>query len=316
MQLLAAAGLVALSGFFSGAETAIYRAHWVRLTNQADRKLAGAGLALRLLGHREATVITTLVGNNLVNVFASVLVSEFFARVLGPGFTPVGVVALVALTLAFGEFAPKALAQSSPNLWLRRSAGPLAGAMVLFAPAVLLLAGLARLLTRSGPGPSAARPALTRQDLLSALRQRERECGSPEGTPVSSLAARLFRLSGSRVGEAAIPLARVRSAPEGATREELLAFVRRHGFSRIPLYRGAPENITGVVFAKDLLAGGPVRVRPARRIAAGARIMEVLEQMQRRGEHLAAVESGGRVTGIVTLEDILEELVGEIRSED
>jgi CBS domain containing-hemolysin-like protein len=314
MQLLAAAALILLSGFFSGSETAVYRAHWVRLTNWAERRRAGAGLALRLLGRREATVITTLVGNNLVNVFAAVLVSAFTARVFGPQFTPVAVVALVVLTLIFGEFAPKALAQANPNRWLRRAAGPLAAAMVLFAPAVIILAGIARLFAPPSP---ARRSPLTRQELLSALRQRERRAGgAPAGTPVSSLAARLFRLSGLAVAEAAIPLARVRSLPESATRAELLAAIAGHGYSRIPVHRGGPADITGVVFAKDLLADAPPRVRRVRRIPADARMMEVLGQMQRRGEHLALVEDAGRVTGIVTLEDILEELVGEIRSED
>lgn len=334
MQFLAVAALVLLSGFFSGSETALYRANWVRLTHWADRGRAGAGIALRLLDRREATMITVLVGNNLVNVFASVIVAEFAARTFGPAFTGVGVVVLVALTLVFGEYLPKAIAQANPNRWLRRAAGLLVGAAVLFAPVSALLAAIVRLFRPRHAGPvvtsafSSARVSLnlTRQDLLAALRQRERELARPgtdaempptqAGPPISSLAARLFRFSGLALTEAAIPLARVKSVPEGATREELLAVIERHGFSRIPVFRESREQIVGVIFAKDLLAAGTPPVRPIRRISARSRLMEVLDQMQRRGEHIAVVEEAGRITGIVTLEDILEELVGEIRSED
>ncbi|HDQ98744.1 MAG TPA: DUF21 domain-containing protein [candidate division WOR-3 bacterium] len=342
MQLFAVVGLILLSGFFSGSETALYRANWVRLTHWANRGRSGAGLALRLLDRREATMIAVLVGNNLVNVFASVIVAEFVARTFGPAFTAVGVVLLVALTLVLGEYMPKALAQSNPNRWLRRVAGPLVGATVLFAPASALLAAVARLFqprragapagARSGPTAlsafSSARASLnlTRQDLLAALRQRERELARPavdagvppalSGPPISSLASRLLRFSGLTLAEAAIPLARVKTVPGGATREALLAFIERYGFSRIPVHRDGVDDITGVIFAKDLLAPGAPEVRAIRRISARARLMEVLDEMQRRGEHIAVVEDEGRVRGIVTLEDILEELVGEIRSED
>ncbi|MFO7639019.1 MAG: CNNM domain-containing protein [bacterium] len=316
MQPAVVAVLVLLSGFFSGTETAVYRAHWVRLTNWAERRTPGAGTALRLLEWREATVIAALVGNNLVNVFASVLAAEFTARSFGPGYTSIAVVLLVALTLVFGEFLPKTVAQANPNRWLRHASGPLAGAMVLFAPAVVVLAGISRL-TAGAAAKQRGGAGLTRQDLLSALRERERQAGAvPAGTAVSSLAARLFRFSRLVVAEAAIPLARVRSLPERATRAELLALVAEHGYSRIPVYRDRPEQIAGLVFAKDLLAPGAPRVRPVRRIAAGTRMMAALDELQRRGEHMVLVEDAGRVTGIVTLEDILEELVGEIRSED
>jgi CBS domain containing-hemolysin-like protein len=93
--------------------------------------------------------------------------------------------------------------------------------------------------------------------------------------------------------------------------------VEEHGFSRIPVFRGERSNIVGVVFAKDLLGGDPPPVRRIERFSEEARAIEVLNRMQRVGGHIAVVvDAEGRTEGIVTLEDILEELVGEIRSED
>jgi CBS domain containing-hemolysin-like protein len=96
----------------------------------------------------------------------------------------------------------------------------------------------------------------------------------------------------------------------------VLAVVREHGYSRIPVYQGDIANIAGVIVVKDLLSAPAWRVRKIPRVSEGDRTMEVLRLMQRHGEHLAVVENADhRVTGIVTLEDLLEELVGEIRSE-
>jgi len=326
MQLALALVLIPLSGFFSGSETAVYRAQWIRLTNWATQKAGGAGLALRLLNLREQVVVATLVGTNLCNVFASMLSSEFVATSLGPEYTGIVVVAVVVLTLVFGEFLPKAHAQARPNHWLRRSAVPLAAGGLVFAPVVLVLTGLARLFATPF-AKTKEHLSLTRQDFLSALRQREREAEPDEAPgeksqPISSMVSRLFRLKGMTVAEALIPIEEVQAVPEGASEERIRQVVEEHGFSRIPVYREkASLGITGVVFAKDLLGGsahgaGGYRVRRIQRVKESARVIEVLERMQKRGAHIAVVEDeSGTVSGIVTLEDILEELVGEIRSE-
>lgn len=320
MELLAGLLLVLGCGFFAGSETAVYRAHWIRLITWSRKRSGGAGLAVRLLDRREAAIIAALVGTNLCSVFAAMLVSNFTARHLGPAYTGIAVVAVVALTFVFGEYLPKALATARPNLWLRRAAFPLVAMLVLFAPVVVFLAGIARVFATPF-ARTRVRLSLTRQDFLAALRQRERHpagvAAAPGGQPISGMVARLFRLSGASLAEARIPLGRVRSVPADAPVADVLRVIDEHGCSRIPVYQGEPGNITGVVFAKDLLGGAALRVRPIDRVRESARAMEVLERMQRRGEHIAVVtDDEDRPTGIVTLEDILEELVGEIRSED
>ncbi len=330
MELLGALLLILVTGFYAGTETALYRAHWVRLATWQKSKISGSGLSLKLLHWRDSSVIATLVGTNLSSVFASMLVSRFCVEHFGPAYAGIGVAVLVALTLLFGEYLPKAYANAWPNRWLRIAAWPLAISLLLFSPGVMLLRLILGLIRGSR---LVSRPRLlpTRQEFLSALRQRECDISSQSSNSsylVSRLAARLFRSSATRVSEVAIPLNLVRSLPHDASRENALRLVREYGFSRIPVYRRNRADIIGVILARDLLEYAPasptqlsppagLRIRKIQRLAAETRIMEAMERMQRRAEHIAAVvNSSGRVTGIVTLEDILEELVGEIRSED
>ncbi len=314
MELLAGFFLILASGFYSGSETALYRANWIRLTNWASHNIAGAKVALQLLNRRETTVVDTLVGANLCNVFAAVLFSRFFAARYGPAYTTVAVVLVVGLTIILGDYVPKAIAQAFPDRWLRQTVLPLSFSRVVFAPAGFILSGITRLLvgpfTRSGQ-----RLTLTRQDFLAALRKRDAESGSAR--LVTEMVSRLFRFSAMKVSEVGIPLAQVEAVPHDAGLNDVLAVINEHGFSRIPVFQGTLANITGVIVAKDLLAAPAWRVRKIPRVGENDRAMEVLRLMQRRGDHLAVVEDASHeVTGIVSLEDLLEELVGEIRSED
>jgi len=313
MELLVGFLLILAAGFFSGSETAVYRANWIRVTNWASHNIPGAKAALQLLNRREATVVVTLVGTNLSVVFATMLFSRFFETRYGPASASVAIVLVIVLTIILGDYVPKVIAQAFPDRWLRQTVLPLSVSRAVFAPAVLVLSGIARLLAgrADGAGP---RFTLTRQDFLAALRKRDAESGSPQ--VVTNMVARLFRFSAMRVSEASIPLAQVRAVPHNAGLNDVLAVIRDHGFSRIPVYQGDVANMTGVIVAKDLLSAPAWRIRKIPRVAENDRAMEVLRLMQHRGEHLAVVENlNHRVTGIVSLEDLLEELVGEIRSE-
>jgi CBS domain containing-hemolysin-like protein len=313
MDLLVGFFLILAAGFFSGSETAVYRANWVRLTNWASRNITGAKRALQFLDRRETTVVTTLVGTNLCVVFATVLFSHFFEARYGPASATVAVILVVALTIILGEYVPKAIAQAFPDRWLQRTVLPLSVSRVVFAPAVFVLSGVARLLAAPVAG-TGQRFTLTRQDFLAAMQRRDTESDSPR--MVTSIVSRLFRFSAMRVSEISIPLAQVKAVPHDAGLNEALAVIGAHGYSRIPVYQGDVANITGVIVAKDLLSAPAWRVRKIPRVSENDRAMEVLRNMQRHGQHLAVVENvDHRVTGIVTLEDLIEELVGEIRSE-
>lgn len=317
MELFAGLLLILLSGFYAGSETALYRANWVRLSHRAKNRAPGARDALAALETLEPSLIATLLGTNLSGVFATLLVERYFVTQLGARSTPLAVALVVLLTLIFGEYLPKALARALPTRWLCTGGFLLNLSRYLFAPAILFI-------TRLLPGGKTG--GLTREHLVELLAQRHSR--SPSRTAPASLAARLFRFSKIRVAEAAIPIKRVKSLPGEAPAADFIRLIAEFGYSRIPVYQKTPENITGVVLAKDLLdyllkdralkEKSPVPVRPVLRIPESTRALELLRRMQRAGAlHLAVtVDSTGRATGIVTLEDLIEELIGEIRSED
>ncbi len=313
MELLLCAMLFFLSGCFSASEVMVYRANWVRLINWANRKVPGARTALGLLDHQERTIVSILVGNNLANTFSSVILASFFAHTLGPAGASLAVAIVVVVTMIVGEYVPKTIGQAWPTVLLRRAATPLLAGYWLFWPAVTVLIGLTRLFRSPTPGH---RFALTRQDFVAAMARRDRAAGTGTRLAVGPLVTRLFHFSGTTVADVLIPLGEVKSVAADAGIQDVLEIFNQFGFSRIPVYQGEAANIVGVIVAKDLLAAPAFRVRKAYRVRASDRAMDVLRQMQRRGEHVAVVENEtGKVTGIVSLEDLLEELVGEIRSE-
>ncbi len=308
MELVGIILLLLASASFSGSETALYRANWIRITNWAERGRAGARTALAVLDRQDRTVITILIGNNLVNNFISILVSRFFVLAVGPGMTPVAVAITVVTMFIFGEYLPKSLARAFPSPWLCRAALPIEILRHVFYPFVVLFWYMSRVL---GPRRHNRRLTLTREDYIAAFTRRG---GGAHRN--ARLAARLFEFTQMKVGEVEIPIDTVKSVPLDAGINDVMAVTKEFGYSRLPVYSGTPENLTGVLVVKDLLSAPTRRIRRISRVSRDSRALAVLRQMQRRGEHLAAVvDEADTVTGIVSLEDLLEELVGEIRSE-
>ncbi len=317
-------GLIALlfQGFFAGSETSYTRANWIRLLTWSRTKRFGSERALRLLKNKEKILVTTLVGTNLFVVLASVLFSNFFIRNFGPGYTTLSVIIVVILSLVFSEFLPKTLAQNFPEQWSSLAAFILSWAMKIFAPVTYLLSLIARGITSPFTGLKLDRgllQAVSRKDFVAALRVYDQlhQQGRNGQALLSGIAARLFEFSRMKVADVTLPLSRVLSVPEGTTLVNLCGEIRNCGFSRYPVYKNNPENITGVIHTKDLLFLPYRRIRRAYVVSENTRAMEVLSEMKRKGEHLAIVkDENNKISGIITLEDLIEELVGEIRSED
>ncbi len=308
MDLLLGFFLIVIAGFYAGSETALYNANWIRLTNWVKRSLPGARTALNILNNQEVTIITTIVGTNFASVFATIFFEHYFVTQLGSAATPIAVLSTTTLLLIFGDYLPKGLAQTLPTAWLKNSATILNYSRFAFAPFTYLLSLIF---------PKSVRTALSRQDFLKAIAQHQ------EKSLTANMVARLFQFSKMKVKEAGIPIERIKSLPEDAPITEAIALLRKFGYSRIPVYKDKKTNIIGVLLAKDLIShpssSTPISslMRPVGRISEENRAIDVLRKMQHKGEHLTVLENhGGEVTGIVTLEDLIEELIGEIRSED
>jgi CBS domain containing-hemolysin-like protein len=301
---------ILIQAVFSGSETALARANWIRVTSWSRERRLWAGAARRLLEVRESALIMTLVGTNLFIVVSSSLAESFFVRTFGTRATALAVAATTVGVLVFGQFLPKALAQAFPEYWLSLTAPFLRAARRAFRPLIWLLARISGV--RLG---EASRPDLTRSDFLFALRGRSQ--GGRVGIRTGGIATRLLEFPEVLVREAMTPLDRVVMVPEEIPLDALLALIREHRYSRYPVYRGARDNPVGLIHVRDLLELPRRIVRKALFVAAEARAIEIMDRMRNQGEHLAFVLDGsGRTCGIVTLEDLLEELVGEIRSEE
>lgn len=310
MEPIAALFLIGAGAFFCATEASLYRANWIRLTNWAKQGQAGARAALALLDQRDQAIVTILIGTNLAYNFLSILLTRFFTLHFGPAAAPIAVLIAVAAAFVGSEYLPKTIGQAFPNRWLRRAALPLGTVWILFWPLVLVLSGIGRLL---GPRPTTrGEPTITPEDYVAALSRR----AGAAAPRTAQIAKRLFRFSAMPVAEIQIPIEEVKSVRHDAGLNEIMAVTSEYGFSRIPVYTDRPDNITGVIVVKDLLAAPAHRIRRISRIPGQSRALAVLRQLQRRGEHLAVVtDEQDRVTGIVSLEDLIEELVGEIRSE-
>jgi putative hemolysin len=305
-----------LQAAFSGSETGLVRANWIRISTWVSENRLWAGRARELLEHKETALITTLVGTNAFMVVISNLSEHYFVHAVGRGGTFISVPVVSLVVLLFAQYLPKTFAQTWPERWLSLFAPLLQLGRIVFWP-------LTWLLGRLSGAPIGRKSAfkLTRKDVLFALRENARlsvtrPLDHSTARPLSSIAARLLNFPETTVGDVMTPNNRVVAVPESITQAELESVIREHSFTRLPVYRGQPEDVIGVIHVRDLLLLSRREIRKPFFVSEQARAIEVMHHMKDQAEHLAVVQDQNhRTVGIVTLEDLLEELVGEIRSE-
>ncbi|MFH0809385.1 MAG: hemolysin family protein [Pseudomonadota bacterium] len=312
---------VVLEAFFSGSEMALVAANEKRMKLQADEGSVGAKRALRLLAKPEWLFSTTQVGVNICSVSNAVLSAALLLQILGPGSEWLAILILGPLLLFFGQLLPKNLFRQHATAMAPRIATPLAVARVLFFPLVALGALVSRRVQAWAGGKKYRSPFVTREEFLLLL-------GKEGGGPTVDLRAvekqlilKMFSFRETAVREAMVPLVEVSAVPETATVSEVLEVFKSTPFSRLPVYRGRIDDIVGILHSFDLLGADPAESiarfrRPAQYVPEMKRVDELLVEMQRKRVRMCVVvdEYGGTV-GIVTIEDLLEEILGEIRDE-
>jgi CBS domain containing-hemolysin-like protein len=304
------------SALFSGLETGLVSLNRVRLRVRARRGDAAAAALLRFLHRPERMLTTFLVGNTLCNIGGGALASYWVVeRTHNETLGSLAATLVMSTTfLVFSEVGPKTYfrvrAESAvPHfLWFIRIAG------WLFAPVVLATAGLFRLMV----GSSGRSPFVTREE----LRQLVREAGGWLGVRERRMLQSVFDFGQTVAREVMIPLPEVISLPETAGTEDLLGILRRHRYTRIPLYRNRVDAIVGLVNVFDVLYDASPKPqisayrRPIQVVPETSRINRVLVDLQRRRETMAlVVNEFGALIGIVTVEDIVEEIMGELTDE-
>jgi putative hemolysin len=307
--------------FFSGAEIALYSANKLKIRHRAEQGSRAAQLILQMLDKPEQMLGSTLVVHNLVVVTGTSLATALFVNWLGHRGEWVALVVMTGLVLTVGEIFPKTIFQHYAD----RLAGvvilPLRAVFYACYPVAYVITWLiGQGLRLFGLQSEKKNPFVTKEELELLVRLTDRS--STLGVHERRMIRRIFGFSDTRVHEAMIPLVEVVALGDSATVEELIQAIRQHGFSRIPIFQDNIHNIVGWVNAFDVLSMPPEErsfrhlIRPAYYVPETRRIGDLLKDVQQKGIPLAVVvdEYGGSV-GIVTIEDMLEEIVGEIEDE-
>ena len=311
---------VILSAYFSATETAFSSLSRIKLKSLADKGDKRAGLVLRLAENYDALLSTILIGNNIVNIASASLATVLFVRFLGEENGP-GVSTLVTtvVVLIFGEVSPKSIAKESPERFAMFSAPLLRGFIFCLTPVNFLFRQWKKLL--SLVFKPAGNGAITEEELLTFVEEVQQGGGIDEQE--GALIRSAIEFSERRADEIMTPRPDVVGVPAAAAKEEIAAVFAKTGFSRLPVYSGSLDHISGVICQKDFHhtvyhtdAAVADIVRPVLFCPENQRIGRLLKNLQKGKLHLAVVvDEFGGTCGIVTLEDVLEELVGEIWDE-
>lgn len=308
-----------IEGFFSGSEIALVSADKYRLALATDAGSHKALAALHLIKNPAKFFSTTILGTNLCTVTGSVVMTIFIIDHYGPAYSPLAML-YWPFTLILGEIVPKSIYQYYADKIVLRVAPMLLMASFILFPLVWLLSKLTNSLLGGVKRQTNLNPPISREELELML-----EVGRPEDSDVKAaertLISRIFDLAEKRVKDIMTPLVDVVAVPINANRQEAESLLEKHGFSRLPVFEGKMVNICGVLSGHDLLFGDENAVikelmKPAYYVPEEMPLDELLLAMKRKGEQIAvAVDEYGGATGIVTVEDVLEEVVGEIRDE-
>ena len=315
--------LLLLQGFFSGSEIALLSADRIKLRQQQKLGLSGSRTALDLATHPERVLSTTLLMTSLCVISISALVTLYL---LSHTVWKSGVVAVAItspLVVILGELIPKIIYQRNADTLARRVAPLIHGAYWAFYPITRVLSSYTHKLSRMvGPIEELliGKKRTTREELRSLLSYGKRE--SDIKASEKRMIKRIFDFKDTEAKHALIPLVRVEVIPESATIQEALERYEQHRHSRMPVYSGRVDNIVGVLEAADLLSATDLRqpirhyITSAHYVAETQALDDLLLQMHREdNEVVVVVDEHGGAVGILTFEDIVEEIVGEIHDE-
>jgi CBS domain containing-hemolysin-like protein len=312
---------ILVTAFFSAAEMAFIGANRVRLRHLAESGSSAAARYLEAAKEPERLLSTSMMGVTIAHITASSVATWALIPIAGSAAALVVTLALTPLMLIFGEVIPKAVAREWATMLILRLFRLIELASRVLLPltwaANTLVTGA---LTLLGRRRRSARQFVSREELKLLLQMEPAEADVT--TSEAEMIDKIFDLGDTAVREVMVPLVDVATLPESATADEAVRLIGERGFSRIPVFTGQVFNIVGVVTAMDLLRrGADARtlaelMRPATYVPETKRIDDLLREMQKARLQLAVVvdEYGGAI-GIVTVEDIVEEIVGEINDE-
>lgn len=309
-----------LKAFFSGSEIAMVNSDKVKLRHLAKTGDRGAGMVLKLFRTPDVILGTTLVGTNIATVTVSTLGALIFIDHFGATGDLISVIVLTPVLLILGEVVPKSIFQQKADTIASRLIYGLRFFSYLFYPVIFIFSRIARLITRIvGGGTIPQNMFITREELRVML--DESESASVPSTIDRKRIRRIIRFGDTTVGEAMIPLADVVGLNETRTMKEAVRLVMKYGFNRLPVYRGNITNIKSILTLSSWdLMDPDIMEKPISNFTSSVLFLSpkqtidlALPQLRAREDHMAVVvDEFGSAVGILTMEDVFEEVVGEI----
>ena len=312
--------LVAFSAFFSASETAFSSLNQIRLKSRADDGDRTAARVLAMSEQYDKLLSTILIGNNIVNIAAASIGTIIFTKMLGAerGAT-VSTMVLTIVVLIFGEVTPKSLAKEMPETIATAVAPVLSLLMLVLTPLTWLFSQWKRLLSHFVH--SSESDTITEGELMTMVSEAENDGELTDRE--SELIRSAIEFDDVEVEEILTPRVDVVAVADDISLEELAQTFAESGYSRLPVYHGTIDNIIGVVHEKDFYIARLKKatkiddlVAPTLYTTGSTQISQLLRTLREQHHHMAVVvDEYGGTEGIITLEDILEELVGEIWDE-
>lgn len=314
--------LLVMSGFFSMSETALMALSKIRIRHMVDEGVKGAKLVEKLTEDPNKLLGAILIGNNIVNIGASALATSIAINTVGESGVGIVTILMTILVLIFGEITPKSIAKQKSELVALKVSKIINLVVKIFKPFIFVFTSISGVFIRLfGCDPKASEPFITEEELRTMVGVSEEE-GVLEGDE-KEMIFNVFDFADSQVKDVMVQRVNVIAVDLNDTYEDVLKVIKKEQFSRIPVYDQTIDDIVGILNVKDIIIAGQneeFKVKDYMRepfyTFEFKKIKELFNEMQKTRNHMAVVldEYGGTV-GIVTIEDLIEEVFGDIEDE-
>lgn len=316
--------LALLSFFFSASEASLIALSKLRAKHMVNQGIKGAQAVSRLITKLDRVIAAILIGNNFVNILMSSLATVIAVGIFGANWgILIATFSVTLFVLIFCEIIPKTLAIRYSEKTALVTAPFLAAFVNAFSTFITIFTGISNLFLKAfGIHPEKRSPLISEEELKLMI-----EVGKEEGVlsdEERKMLHRIFEFGDTKVDAVMIPMQKIVAINKSAHSEALLDLLVEEGHSRVPVYEGEPDNIIGIIYARDLLYLWRNKalvvledlIHPAYYVPASKRVNELLREFQLKRLQIAIVaDEHKKALGLVTLEDLLEEIVGEIEEE-
>ncbi|PID82648.1 MAG: hemolysin [Clostridiales bacterium] len=323
-QIIGLIVLIGFSAFFSSAETALMSINKIRLRNLEEEKVKNSNIVSRLLKDPNKLLGGILVGNNLVNIAATAIATSFFIKLVGPSNgVLISTIVLTILVLIFGEITPKSIAASNSEKVSLRLAKPVRFFIYLFYPITIIVSFITKSIIKfTGNDTSGKGTFVTAEDLKTMVNVSHEE--GVLQCEEKNMIHKVFEFGDSQAKDVMTPRTDMVAIEIEDTYDEVIEIFKREQYSRMPVYKDTPDNIVGMFYIKDLVLYDSYHdkfninniMREPFFTYEFKKTKDLFEEMRASRTPIAIVlDEYGGTSGVVTIEDLVEEIVGEINDE-